>query len=201
MLTLGIDPTSKDTMGWATVEAGGLIDFGSVAMKDSSDQSELGMLAYQADALTMLLARRQPDAVAIERAIVNSRVAARYLGAADAPAMVGRLTGAMSRSIDVSLAVGVLLHVCMLCGVPAILINPGAAKFFACGAVNAKKTTVREAARLRIYERAYQLAQQAAGVLPEFNTIKRPSEHIAAAIFIGLTGEKQRREQAMLVAA
>lgn len=204
-LTIGIDPTSRDTMGWATVESGCLIDFGDVPLKTAPDQTELGLLEYQADALASLLARKRPHAVVIERPIINSRAAARYLSLAaesgDGATMVGRMTGAVMRSIDVGVAVGVLVHVCMLCGLRPLILNPGAAKAFACGWGNAKKQAVREAARLRVYERAYNQAQQNQTALPLLDAIKRPSEHIAAAIFIGLAGEQIQREQAMLIAA
>jgi len=203
--TLGIDPTSRDTMGWALVEAGALLAFGDVPLSASKDQSEIGLLRYQGNALGDLVVEHVPHAVAIERPIINSRASARYLQEAaatgDGAALVGRMTGAVSRSIDVGLAAGVLVHVCLQLSRPIVLVNPGAAKHFACQSVAAKKQTVREAARLRVYEMLYNQALQAGRAAPLVGKVKRPSEHAAAAIFIALVGDLERRRESLMAAA
>lgn len=191
---IGIDPTSVGAMGWARVVDGDLHEFGQVDMGKSPDPSEVGRMIFQGAALAEVLRMHACSAVVIERAIINSRAVARYSGDAS---NTGKLTGAVSSSIDVGIACGWLGAVAHQLGLRVSYLNPGSAKAYATGSANANKESVREAARLRVYEREYKQAQRLGVRAPDQAKIKKPSEHIAAAIFVALVGEYRLRVESV----
>lgn len=188
---IGIDPTLKGGMGWAVVAAGGVLQCGELTIPKNADQQTSREL--QATTLRQLFLEHQPQVITIEHPIFNSEMLDRYEGTDD----MRKIAGAARATLDLGIAVGYILNEAQRCNViVAQLLNPGSAKRYATGRVGASKKEVIEAARLLIAERDLR-----AGIISDHTQVKKPSEHTAHAVFIGLEGVRVVEYSGRLLAA
>lgn len=196
--TLGIDPTSRNALGWCLVQGDVALRWGQIDTTKIADRSEDGIGRYLAREIEALIRELQPEVVAIEKPVASSGKVNHYLELEETTgtkATAGQVTGSFAATIDVGIGMGTIIGMIytQFPGLEVIRVNPASAKsqYGGMGGTSRQqKHAARAAARQTFAESLYRR-----GVISDHTECKLPREHEADALFIGFAGAQESRNR------